>query len=247
MDVLSLVGFALALIAVVGGHLLEGGHLSSLFNPSAFTIVIGGTLAASLVQSPLPEFRAAMQRLRWVVRPPWVPLDALIAKIVHWSVTARREGLLGLEGLIERERDPFAAKALQMLVDGAEPEDIRHAMEIELGAREDFELRTARLFESMGGYAPTIGILGAVLGLIQVMENLADPTRLGSGIAAAFVATVYGVGLANLVLIPVANKLKAVIRHQSQASELLLEGIVAIARGENPRNIELRLRGYLQS
>lgn len=246
MDLLSVFGLLLAIAAVLGGHLLEGGHIAALINPPAFIIVVLGTLAASLLGSPLPVFRGALRRLRWVFRPPQHSFEATIAKIVGWSQVARRGGLLGLEDLIEREDDPFTAKALQMLVDGGEPELIRQTMEMELSAREDFEYRTARVFESMGGYAPTIGILGAVLGLIHVMENLADPSKLGGGIAAAFVATVYGVGLANLVFLPIASKLKHIIHGQSQLGEMVIEGIIAIASGENPRNIELRLRGFIQ-
>ncbi len=246
MDLLSFAGLALALLAVAGGHLLEGGQLASLFNPAAFVIVVGGTLAATLLQTQRAVFRTALRRLAWVIRPPRIAFEPVIQRVVGWSQIARREGLLGLEQAIDRERDAFVAKALQLLVDGSGPEDIRHALEMDLSAREDFEYRAARLYESMGGYAPTVGILGAVLGLIHVMENLHDPSRLGSGIAAAFVATVYGVGLANLFFLPVANKLKGLVHRRSQASEIVIEGVVAIARGENPRNLELRLRGYLQ-
>lgn len=245
MDILSLAGIVLALVAIIGGHLIEGGSLVSLFNPAAFVIVVLGTIAASLLGTPMTVFRGALRRLRWVFVPPRATHEELIEKIVGWSQIARRAGLLGLEDIIERETEPFTRKALQMLVDGADAETIRHAMEMELAAREDFELRAARLYESMGGYSPTIGILGAVLGLIHVMENLADPSKLGSGIAAAFVATVYGVGFANLVLLPIANKLKSVISRQAQLAEMVIEGVLAIATGENPRNIEMRLRGFI--
>lgn len=246
MDILSLVGLVVALGAIAVGQTLEGGHLNSLVNGPAFVIVFGGTVGAILLQAPLPVFKNALRRVVWVFVPPRQSLEDTIVKIVGWSHVARKEGLLGLENLIEEESDPFAAKGLQLLVDGGEPEEIRHALEMELTVREDFEYQAARLFEGMGGYAPTIGILGAVLGLIHVMENLADPSKLGAGIASAFVATVYGVGLANLVFLPMANKLKSLVHRQTVLSEMTIEGIIAISQGENPRNIESRLQGFVQ-
>lgn len=246
MDILSIVGIVLAGMAILGGQMLEGGHVTSLINAPAFFIVVGGTVAAILVQSPLSVFKRALQRSVWVFLPPKNSMEETIAKIVGWSNRARKEGLLGLEGLIEDEVDPFSAKALQLLVDGYEPENIRHALEMELTARQNFDFQAARVFEGMGGYAPTIGIIGAVLGLIHVMENLADPSKLGPGIAAAFVATVYGVGVANLVFLPCANKLKSIVHQQSQLGEMVIEGVIAIAQGENPRIIESTLRGFIQ-
>lgn len=246
MDILSITGLVLAFLAVVGGQVLEGGHLSSLVNGPAFIIVFVGTVGAILLQSPLPTFKRALQRAIWAFLPPKISLEETIVKIMEWSNITRKEGLLGLENFIAEEKDKFISKALQLLVDGSEPEEIRHVLELELSAREDADNQAAGVFEGMGGYAPTIGIIGAVLGLIHVMGNLADPSKLGSGIAAAFVATVYGVSLANLVCLPIANKVKSIVHHQSQLGELLIEGIIAIANGENPRNIEARLRGFIQ-
>nr|WP_305906680.1 flagellar motor protein [Methylomarinum sp. Ch1-1]MDP4519378.1 flagellar motor protein [Methylomarinum sp. Ch1-1] len=168
-----------------------------------------------------------------------------IIKIVDWSALARKEGLLGLEGVIEVEQDAFARKGLQLLVDGNEPEAIRDCLEVEITTREQMDLQAANVYHAMGGYSPTIGIIGAVIGLIHVMQNLANPELLGAGIATAFVATIYGVGLANLLFLPIANKLKAQVLMISQAQEMMMEGISAIAEGENPRNIELKLSGYL--
>ena len=245
MDPLSLIGLALGVAAILLGQHLEGGHLSSLINGPAILIVLGGSLGAVMVQSPWPVFRRAVQMLRWLVVPPVQPVAASIEKITAWSQVARKEGLLGLETVAEEETDPFARKGLQLLVDGSEPETIRGTLEVELGAREQRDVQAAKVFEGLGGYCPTIGIIGAVLGLIHVMGNLADPSQLGGGIAVAFVATIYGVGLANLLFLPAANKLKNLISDQGQFREMMIEGIVAIAEGENPRMIETRLHGYL--
>lgn len=246
MDFLSLFGFLLGILAVVGGNFLEGGSLSFLVNGPALVIVFGGTLGAVMLQTPPRLFVNALKSLHWVGRPPAIDMQQRIQKIVQWSLLARKEGLLGLEAELEREPDGFVRKGLQLLVDGNETQVIRDCLELEMHAKEQQELNAAKVFEAMGGYAPTLGILGAVLGLIQVMQNLTDPERLGQGIAIAFVATIYGVGLANLVFLPVAGKLKAHIRKAALLRELTIEGIVAIAEGENPRNIELKLGGFLE-
>jgi len=245
MDALSLVGLAVGVGAILLGQHLEGGHIASLLNGPAILIVLGGTVGAVMLQSPLDTFVRALRIASWVVLPPTVPAQAAIERIVGWSQVARKEGLLGLESMAEEESDAFAQKGLQLLVDGGEPDTIRSTLEVDLGARESRDLQAAKVFEGMGGYAPTIGIIGAVMGLIHVMGNLADPSKLGGGIAVAFVATIYGVGLSNLVFLPTANKLKSVVNAQAQYREMIIEGIVAIAEGENPRNIEIRLLGYL--
>ncbi len=231
--------------AILGGQYLEGGHISSLINGPAALIVLGGSVGAIMLQSPIPLFMRALTMLVWIVMPPRLVAEDAIDKIISWSNIARKEGLLGLESVSETESDPFSRKGLQLLVDGSEPEVMRSILEVEVDSKEHHDLQAARLFESMGGYTPTIGIIGAVLGLIQVMQNLSDPSKLGHGIAVAFVATVYGVGLANLVLIPIGNKLKSLVMNQSQFRYMVIEGIVSIAEGENPRNIESKLQGFL--
>ncbi|MDH0732080.1 flagellar motor protein [Pseudomonas sichuanensis] len=246
MDVLSLIGLILAFVAIVGGNFLEGGHVGALLNGPAALIVLGGTLAAALLQSPLSSFKRALQIVRWIFFPPRVDLAGGIDRVVNWSLTARKEGLLGLEGVADAEPDPYARKGLQLLVDGAEPEAIRSVLEVDFLTQEARDIQAAKVFESMGGYAPTIGIIGAVMGLIHVMGNLADPSQLGNGIAVAFVATIYGVASANLILLPIANKLKAVTLRQSRYREMLLEGLLSIAEGENPRSIELKLQGFME-
>jgi len=244
MDLLTPIGLILALATMLVGQALEGGHAGSLINAPAALIVFGGTFGASLIQSPLPVYIQALRSLSWTFFPPQHEPQEAIDKIIEWSNVARKEGLLGLEAVEETESDPFASKGLQLLVDGSEPESIRTILETEVTSKEQFELAGAKTYEAMGGYAPTIGILGAVMGLIHVMENLGDPEKLGAGIATAFVATIYGVGIANIVLLPVANKLKAVVQERTRFREMVLEGIVSIAEGENPRNIEVKLQGY---
>jgi chemotaxis protein MotA len=245
MDVLSIIGVILALTAIIGGNALEGGHIDSLVNGPAMVIVIGGTIGAILLQTPVSVFIHAIRLSSTVFLPPKLDLNATIDKLVGWSNIARKEGLLGLEEIAETEPDLFVRKGMQMLVDGGEPEIIRSILEVELDSREQHDIQAAKVFESMGGYSPTIGIIGAVMGLIHVMQNLADPSKLGSGIATAFVATIYGVGLANLFLLPFGNKLKSLAIGKSHYRDMIIEGIVSIAEGENPRNIESKLQGYL--
>lgn len=245
MDILSVVGLTLAFVAIIGGQILEGGHLGSLLQVTAAMIVFGGTTGAILLHTPMPVFMRSLKMAVWVFLPPKRDPAATIEKIVNWSQTARKEGLLGLEAIAETEPDLFARKGLQLLVDGTEPDAIRNILEVELGAKEHLDLSAAKTFEGMGGYSPTVGIIGAVMGLIHVMENLSDPSKLGAGIAVAFVATIYGVGMANLVLIPMANKLKSHVQGQSQFQEMIIEGVVSIAQGENPRAIETKLKGYV--
>lgn len=246
MDILSMVGIMVALVAILGGNILEGGHTASLVQLTAFVIVGGGTLGAVMVQTPIRTFVRSMKIAAWVFVPVKLRPDETAEKIVNWSNIARREGLLGLEAIADEESDPFARKGLQLLVDGSEPEVIRAILEVEIDAREHHDIQAAKVFDGMGGYSPTIGIIGAVMGLIHVMNNLADPSKLGGGIATAFVATIYGVGFANLLFLPMANKLKSQIHSQTQFREMIVEGVISIAEGENPRNIETKLQGFYQ-
>lgn len=245
MDKISVLGLLLGVVAIVGGQLLEGGHVASLSQPTALLIVLGGTMGAVMLQSPYATFMRGMRMVRWVWYPPTVDYEQLIKQISNWSQVSRREGLLALEGVINQLRDEFSRKGLQLLVDGAEPERLREVLEVDIGTFEQEMKLSARIWEAAGGYSPTIGILGAVLGLIHVMENLSDPSKLGAGIAVAFVATIYGVGLANLVFLPMANKLKAHINRLIVQREMIIDGLVGIANGDNPRIIESRLKGYI--
>jgi chemotaxis protein MotA len=246
MDTLSLIGVVLAFVAIIGGNLLEGGNTAQLFQFTALLIVGGGTLGAAMLQTSLPVFLRAMSMARWVFVTPKADVEATIEKLVNWSHLSRREGLLALEKAMETEEDLYSRKGLQLLVDGNEPTTIRNVLETEIHVTEQFEMQAAKVYEIMGGYSPTIGILGAVMGLIHVMNNLADPGMLGEGIATAFVATIYCVGLANLFLLPMAGKLKVMVQKRMLQYEMVLEGLVSIAEGENPRNIESKLQSYLR-
>lgn len=245
MDIMTILGLAIGLIAIIGGNLLEGGHTESLMIFTAFFIVFGGTLGAVMVQTPLKTFVLSLKRAMWMFKPPKVDTLGMIEKLVDWSQTARKEGLLSLQEIAEEQTDTFSKNGLQMLADGSEPESVRGILEVELTSAENKDLQAAKVYEGFGGYSPTIGIIGAVMGLIHVMENLSNPEALGPGIAVAFVATIYGVGLANLIFLPMANKLKTLTSAQSQYREMIIDGLVCIAEGENPRNIDAKLRGYL--
>ncbi len=246
MDVLSIIGIILGFTAIIGGNYLEGGHIDALINLPAAIIVLGGTIGAVTLQTPWHGLQRSMSMLVWVLSPPRVAFRSGIDKVVGWAQSARKEGLLGLEALADTEADLFARKGLQLLVDGNEPETIRNVMEVESGLIEQRDVDAARFYEAMGGYAPTVGIIGAVMGLIHVMGNLSDPSKLGPGIAVAFVATIYGVGFANLIFIPIGSKLKDCVRNEAKFRDLIIEGLISIADGENPRAIELKLSGYLR-
>jgi chemotaxis protein MotA len=246
MDIATLIGLALAAFGIIGGQWLEGGEIGSLVQRTAFLIVFFGTLGAVLVQSPLDVFLRAIRMARYALKPPVFSGQGVIDEIIDWANAMRREGILSLDSRINRTTYPLARTGLQMLVDGFDGASIHAALDVEISTQEQSDRDSIKVWEAAGGYAPTVGILGAVLGLIHVMENLADPSKLGSGIAVAFVATVYGVALANLVFLPIAGKLKIASRVHTLRGELIQDGLVGIANGENPRLIATRLSGYLQ-
>lgn len=245
IDFLSILGLILGVGSILMGQFLDGGHLGTLVNGPAALIVLGGTFGAVMLQSPANVFLRGLKLFSWVFFPPRFHTEEAIVRIIDWSNIARKEGLLGLEIVAEEEEDLFARKGLELLVDGSEPEVMRSIMELEIDAKESFDTLAAKIYEAMGGFSPTIGIIGAVMGLIHVMGNLSDPSKLGSGIAVAFVATIYGVGAANLLFIPIANKLKNQVQNEVTYREMVVEGLVSIAEGENPRNIQRKLEGYL--
>jgi chemotaxis protein MotA len=245
MDILSILGLIVGFGAILVGQYLEGGHIDTILNAVALLIVLGGTLGAVMLQTPMNTFLRAMRRSSWVFVPPKMEAHALLEKILEWNQVARREGLVRLESMAMDETDLFVQKGLQLIADGAEPELIREVLENDLDLEEEDDTQAAKVYEAMGGYSPTIGIIGAVMGLIHVMGNLADPSSLGSGIAVAFVATIYGVGLANLLFLPIGNKMKALVAQRTRIRMMLIEGLIGVADGDNPRNIESRLQAYL--
>ena len=245
VDVAILVGAIVGIGLVLGGHGLEGGKLQSLLQGAAAVIVFGGTLGAVLLSFPIRDLRLAVTSLRHLVVEDAPPADGTIALIGRFAVRARKEGLLALEDDAEKMSDPFLKRALALAIDGTTSTTLRAMLEDEIDTREEQEEIPARVFEAAGGYAPTVGILGAVLGLIHVMENLADPSNLGSGIAVAFVATVYGVGSANLIFLPIGSRFRARAQRNARRREAVLEGVLAIQEGLNPRLIDQKLRGLL--
>lgn len=246
LELTTIIGLVLGGVAIGGGALLHGSALGVLWEPSAFVIVIIGTLAAIATHTPLATLRDGVKMLPWAFKPPTINARDILNDIVEWSQNSRKQGLLSLEQTADAQLDPFRKKGLQLLADGADAEALRAIMETEIEQIELHDMKGARVFEWMGIYSPTLGICGAVLGLIAVMTHLDEPAKLGAGIAAAFTATIYGVALANLVYLPLSAKLKTVISNRAHAHELLVEGWVAIAHGENPRNIEMRLSAYLK-
>jgi chemotaxis protein MotA len=240
MDLTSLLGLALALAGVLVGHSLDGGKVSSLLQPAAFAIVVVGTFGAVLLQTKRSAFLRGLRMLRWVFLPPPDRRPKLARDIHLWSLTARRDGLLSLEQYMNKA-DPFIQKGLRLVVDGIHPDKVRSLLHTEINTIEFRERQAARIWESAAGYAPTVGILGAVLGLIHVMENLSDPSRLGAGIAVAFVSTIYGVGLANLFFYPVGNKIKGIVTERVAEYEILADVFHDIATGDYARVIEERV------
>ena len=214
---------------------------------TAAIIVLGGTIGAVCVNYSLKTFVLAMKNARLAFFNHKSDPKEFIRLFSEFAGAARKDGLLALEARLKKIDDPFLRKGLQLVVDGTEPKLTREILEIEIQYTEEYNLSSAKVFESAGGYAPTIGILGAVLGLIHVMENLADPSMLGTGIAVAFVATVYGVGSANLLWLPVAGKMKQKIREDVIVKEMIIEGLISLSEGENPRRVEEKLSGFLRA
>jgi chemotaxis protein MotA len=245
VDGAILAGAVIGIGLVLGGHGLEGGRLQSLLQGAAAVIVFGGTLGAVMISFPVRDLRVALKSLRYLVVDDAPPPDGVVAMIGRFAIRARKEGLLSLEDDADRTSDPFMRRALALAIDGTNSTTLRAMLEDEIATREEADEVPARVFEAAGGYAPTVGILGAVLGLIHVMENLADPANLGSGIAVAFVATVYGVGSANLIFLPIGSRFRARAQRNARAREATLEGVMAIQEGLNPRLIDQKLRGLL--
>jgi chemotaxis protein MotA len=246
VDFLSVVGLVLGLAAIMGSMTLDGGNLGALLQLSAFVIVIGGTLAATLLQTPLNIFLKGLKMLVWIFLPPKDDRADQLRQLTDWLRIARHQFVLALDPIAEQQTDPFIRQALRLVVDGIEAPQIRVVLESNIETAAHEELLAAEMYEAMGGYAPTVGILGAVMGLITVMSHLDDPSKLGEGIATAFVATVYGVGGANLFCLPVAAKLKFLVKRRVRRLEMITEGMIGIAILESPLQLEMKLRAYLE-
>jgi chemotaxis protein MotA len=245
MDKGSVGGVILAIAGIVAGLLIEGGNLGQILQPTAALIVFGGTMGAVLLQFPLPTVLGAFGRLAHVFSAPRKHNDQLLKLLVAFANKARRNGVVSLDSDLQTIQDPFLKQALMLAVDGTEPNELRKIMRVSLDSIAESEDRLPAVFESAGGFSPTVGILGAVLGLIQVMKNLDNIQEVGRGIAVAFVATIYGVGIANLFFLPFAGKMRLRMQDEHQRREMMLEGVVSILEGMNPRMLEVKLSGFL--
>lgn len=246
MDISALLGVLLGVLAISIAHLIEGSTLLSLINFPAMIVVVGGTFAAIMVQTPGPTFKRAMHIFPWFFYPPQLEFDYVVDRMVFWSKKKRQSGLLSIEHNLGRLRDPFLVKGIELVLSGVEKEDLIQTMDYEIDTIESRDLNAAKVFESMGGYAPTLGILGAVLGLIQVMSMLSEPSELGAGIAVAFVATIYGVGLANLVFLPMANRFKMYIFQRTRLYEMYLAGLVSLMDDDKPGTIKMKMKCFIK-
>lgn len=245
MDKSSIGGVLLALVGIVAGLLMEGGRLAQILQPTAALIVFGGTLGAVLLQFPLPTVGRAFGRIAHLFAAPRKHDAQLIKMLISFANKARRNGVVSLDADLQTIQDPFLRQAVMLAVDGTEPSDLRRIMQVSLDSSTENEERLPAVFESAGGFSPTIGILGAVLGLIQVMQHLDNITEVGRGIAVAFVATIYGVGIANLFFLPIAGKMRIRLREDVKRCEMMLEGVISILEGMNPRMLEVKLTGFL--
>ncbi|MFO0553037.1 MAG: flagellar motor protein [Polyangiaceae bacterium] len=245
MDVGIFIGLAVALGMILGGNALEGGHVSSIVGGPAAMIVLGGTIGAVMVQFPLPIVKAAIGSAKSLLKQPPHDPSQILEQVVQFAQKARTDGILALEKLAGEAHHPFLAKGILMAVDGSDSNAIRSTLEVIISQEEERTENSAKVFEAAGGYCPTVGIIGAVFGLIHVMSNLSDIAKVGAGIASAFVATIYGVAAANIVFLPIAGRIK--VRHQEETRlmELMLSGVLAIQEGLNPKLVRDRLSGYV--
>lgn len=245
-DVASIAGLVVALGGILGGLVIEGGKIKDVSQFTAAMIVIGGTAGAVMVSVPLKTLIGGLKRLQAVFFDSQVEINSIVEEVIGFATKARKNGLVSLEQEAFAIQDPFLKKALTLAVDGTDLQEIRKMLELEIGLEEQHAEAEAKVFEYAGGYSPTVGIIGAVMGLIQVMKNLANIEEVGHGIAVSFVATVYGVGLANLFFLPAANKIKARMHAELQRKELIVEGVAGIVEGLNPKLIRAKLESYSQ-
>jgi chemotaxis protein MotA len=245
MDIASILGLLMGFGAIFGGAALEGLHMKALIQPTAAIIVLGGTFGATFVSFPLPAIIKAFKDVKIAFLPPKVDHDAVVKDIINYATKARRNGLISLEQEAQSARDPFIKKGISLVVDGIDPQKLRETLEADIMSYEDHTKHSVEFFEAAGGYSPTIGIIGAVIGLIHVMSNLSDTSKLGAGIAVAFVATIYGLMVANIICLPIGCKLKIRMKEEVLRRVMILEGLIAIQNGENPHFIEQKLKAYV--
>lgn len=245
MDIASIGGIIVAILGILTGMMIEGGSVSQITQPTAALIVIGGTTGAVLLQFPLKIVLAALRQMLKIFFSGKEDNEEVLKQLVQFANKARKSGIVSLDQDLNSVEDPFFRQALMLAIDGMEPSEVRKIMQMELDNKSEMEEKIPQVFEAAGGYSPTVGIIGAVLGLIQVMQHLDNITEVGRGIAVAFVATIYGVGLANLICLPAAGKLKIRHREEQMVKEMILEGVISILEGMNPRMMETKLRTFL--
>ncbi len=245
MDIATIIGLVMGFGAVIGGQILEGGHIAAIIQPTAAIIVLGGSFGASFISFPIGTILQSVKDVKKVLFTASMNNEAVIKEIINYAAKARRNGLISLEQEAQTVKDPFTKKGITLVVDGIDPQKLADTLETELESFEEHSKGSAEFFEAAGGYAPTIGIIGAVLGLIHVMNNLADTSKLGEGIAVAFVATIYGLMTANIICLPFASKLKIRIKDEILQKKMIIEGLTSIQNGENPHFIEQKLRAFL--
>src|SRR6516165_10133928 len=245
MDIASIGGIVLAIVGILAGMMIEGGSIGQITQPTAALIVVGGTMGAAMLQFPLKTFLAALKQAMKIFISGGADGEEILKQLVQFANKARKSGIVSLDQDLASVSDPFFKQALMLAIDGTEPTEVRKIMQLELDNRNEMEEKIPQVFEAAGGYSPTVGIIGAVLGLIQVMQHLDNINEVGRGIAVAFVATIYGVALANLICLPAAGKLKIRHREEQMVKEMMLEGVISILEGMNPRMIETKLRTFL--
>lgn len=245
MDIFAALGTILGVGFILTAQAMEGGNVTQLLQLTAGMIVFGGTFGATFASFPIPDLKIAAGMVKDVWFPPKVDFDSLIAEIVGFATKARKEGVIVLEKEAKNASDALLTMGLETVADGADPSLVQGMLENQIGQLEEKVEKGSKVYESAGAYSPTLGIIGAVLGLIQVMQNLSDPSKLGSGIAVAFVATVYGLFAANLVLLPMSSRIKFNYKKVFVAKEIILEGVLAIQAGESPALIERKLQSFI--
>jgi chemotaxis protein MotA len=245
MDIASIGGIVLAIVGILAGMMIEGGSIGQITQPTAALIVVGGTMGAVMLQFPLKTFLAALKQAMKIFISGGADGEEILKQLVQFANKARKSGIVSLDQDLGSVKDPFLKQALMLAIDGTEPNEVRKIMQMELENKSEMEEKIPEVFEAAGGYSPTVGIIGAVLGLIQVMQHLDNINEVGRGIAVAFVATIYGVALANLICLPAAGKLKIRHREEQMVKEMMLEGVISILEGMNPRMMETKLRTFL--